>query len=112
MKTLPNYTIGVGDRFAHQAKSQLEACVRAAAQGVAVSPVWNKSHREHTIIGSTPESQLIAATRAVAALGWTAPFFVDADHINLTNVDGFLDAGISSRSTSPRRSASRPRRRR
>jgi len=92
MLTLPKYTIGVGDRFAHQAKPQLAACIAAAEQGVEVSPVWNKSHREHTIIGSSPASQRTAADAAVRELGWTKPYFVDADHINLNNVEGFLPA--------------------
>ncbi len=29
MATLGKYSIGVGDRFAHQAKAQLEACILA-----------------------------------------------------------------------------------
>ncbi len=89
---LPKYTIGAGDRFAHQARAQLKACALAAEAGVSVSPVWNKSHREHTIIHSEPSSQREAADAAVKKLGWSAPYFVDADHINLGTVDGFLDA--------------------
>ena len=52
MLALAKYSIGVGDRFAHQAKAQLRACLLAAEKGVEVIPVWNKSNREHTIIGS------------------------------------------------------------
>jgi len=92
MTTLPKFTIGVGDRFAHQAKAQLRACMMGAGQGAVVSPVWNKSHREHVIIGSEPQSQRDAAEAAAAELGWTQPYFVDADHINLSNVDGFIEA--------------------
>ena len=51
---LPKFSVGVGDRFAHQAKAQLAACVLAADAGVEVVPVWNKSNREHMIIGSEP----------------------------------------------------------
>ena len=51
---LEKYTIGVGDRFAHQAKAQLQACVKLAEQGIEVIPVWNKSNREHSFIGSEP----------------------------------------------------------
>jgi hypothetical protein len=86
---LPKYSVGVGDRFAHQAKAQLRACVLAAEQGVEVIPVWNKSNREHTIIGSEPGTTRAAADQAVKTLGWTKPYFVDADHINLTTVDRF-----------------------
>ena len=42
--TLEKYTIGVGDRFAHQAEAQLQACVKLAEQGIEVIPVWNKSN--------------------------------------------------------------------
>jgi hypothetical protein len=86
---LPKYSVGVGDRFAHQAKAQLQACVLAAQQGVEVIPVWNKSNREHTIIGSEPTTTRAAADTAVKTLGWKKPYFVDADHINLKTVDRF-----------------------
>ena len=87
---LPRFSLGVGDRFAHQAKAQLQACVQAAEAGVEVVPVWNKSNREHTIIGSEPAETRAAADRAVAALGWTKPYFLDADHINLQTIERFL----------------------
>jgi hypothetical protein len=88
--TLEKFTIGVGDRFAHQAKAQLHAFQLAAAQGIAVVPVWNKSNREHTFIGSHPQSVFDAAQAAVKALGWTGGWHVDADHIRLETVDKFL----------------------
>jgi len=72
---LPRFSIGVGDRFAHQAKAQLRACMQAADAGVEVVPVWNKSNREHTIIGSEPRETRVAADRAVQDLGWTRPYF-------------------------------------
>jgi len=89
---LAKYSIGVGDRFAHQAKAQLRACMLIGQQGLDVVPVWNKSHREHTIVGSKPSSVRTAAEAAVRELGWTKPFHVDADHITLGNVDGFLES--------------------
>ena len=88
---LPRFSLGVGDRFAHQAKAQLQACVMAADAGVEVVPVWNKSNREHTIIGSEPTETRAAADAAVKELGWTQPYFLDADHINLKTVQRFLD---------------------
>jgi hypothetical protein len=88
---LPRFSIGVGDRFAHQAKAQLAACVLAAEAGVEVVPVWNKSNREHMIIGSEPSQTRIAADAAVKELGWTKPYFLDADHINLKTVGRFLE---------------------
>ena len=90
MLTLAKYSIGVGDRFAHQAQAQLRACQLALAQGVEVIPVWNKSNREHLIIGSEPTTTRIAADEAVRKLGWTRPYHLDADHIRLDTVDRFL----------------------
>jgi hypothetical protein len=87
---LPRFSVGVGDRFAHQAKAQLAACMLAAEAGVEVVPVWNKSNREHTIIGSEPSQTRAAADAAVAELGWTKPYFLDADHINLKTFARFL----------------------
>jgi hypothetical protein len=89
---LEKYSFGVGDRFAHQAKAQLKACMQTAAQGVEVIPVWNKSYREHTVVGSKPASVRAAAEVAVKELAWTKPFHVDADHIRLETVDEFIDS--------------------
>ncbi len=88
---LPKFSVGVGDRFAHQAKAQLSACLLAADAGVEVVPVWNKSNREHMIIGSEPSQTRKAADAAVKELGWTKPYFLDADHINLKTVARFLE---------------------
>jgi hypothetical protein len=90
MLTLEKFSIGVGDRFAHQARAQLRACELLAADGADVVPVWNKSNREHTFIGSEPSSVLAAAQAAVQALGWKNGWHVDADHIRLETVDRFL----------------------
>lgn len=90
MKALGKFSIGVGDRFAHQAKAQLESCILALEHGVEITPVWNKSNREHIIIGSQPESTRAAADAAVQALNWNKPYFCDADHINFSTVDRFL----------------------
>jgi hypothetical protein len=84
------FSFGIGDRFAHQAKAQLRACILAAEQGAEVVPVWNKSNREHTIIGSEPSSTRAAADAAVKDLGWKGAYFLDADHIRLETVDRFL----------------------
>jgi tagaturonate epimerase len=92
MTTLSKFSLGVGDRFAHQAKAQLEACLLASRHGIEVTPVWNKSNREHSIIHSEPISARIAADAAVKALHWSKPYFCDADHINLGTVERFLPA--------------------
>ena len=89
---LPPFTLGIGDRFGHQGKAQLRALQKAVEHGVQVSPVWNKSNREHNLIGTEPSSLRAEADEAVASLGWKAPYFVDADHINLKTVDRFLEA--------------------
>ena len=52
MLKLEKYSIGVGDRFAHQAKAQLRAFQKLKEEGVDAVPVWNKSNREHSFIGS------------------------------------------------------------
>ncbi|MGP8270540.1 MAG: tagaturonate epimerase family protein [Terracidiphilus sp.] len=90
MAILGKYSIGVGDRFAHQAKAQLQACILAQKAGIEVIPVWNKSNREHAIIGTEPKSVRAAAEVAVKDLGWKLPWFCDADHINLATVERFL----------------------
>jgi tagaturonate epimerase len=89
---LGKYSVGTGDRFAHQARAQLQACIKAHDAGVTVIPVWNKSNREHIIIGSEPASVRQAADAAVKALHWNHPYFCDADHITLETVNRFISA--------------------
>ena len=50
---LGKYSFGIGDRFSHQGKPQLAALIKARQQGLEITPVWNKSHREHKIIGTS-----------------------------------------------------------
>lgn len=92
MKRIEKYSFGMGDRFAHQGKAQLQAVIQARKLGIELSPVWNKSNREHAIVKSEPMSVRNEAQVAVAALGWSRPYHVDADHINLSNVDRFIEA--------------------
>ncbi|MGO8767034.1 MAG: tagaturonate epimerase family protein [Limisphaerales bacterium] len=87
---LEKFSFGLGDRFGRQAKAQLRACMMAAEAGADIVPVWNKSNREHTIIGSEPSGTRAAADAAVKALGWTRGHYVDADHIRLETVDRFI----------------------
>jgi hypothetical protein len=89
-KNIEPYTLGMGDRFGRQGRAQLQAIVEGRAAGIEVTPVWNKSNREHTLIGTEPASVLAEAQDAVAALGWEGGFHVDADHINLGNVERFI----------------------
>jgi hypothetical protein len=90
MLPLGKYSLGMGDRFAHQARAQLRACIKAAEHGVEVVPVWNKSNREHVTVGSEPSEVRTAADAAVRELQWKKPYHVDADHIRLETVDRFV----------------------
>jgi len=87
---LPKYSLGIGDRFGRQGRAQLAALVQAQARGVKVTPVWNKSNREHQITRTRPDSVRAEAESAVTALGWRGPYHVDADHITLKTVDPFI----------------------
>jgi hypothetical protein len=91
VKSLGKFSLGIGDRFSHQGKAQLAALKEAKKHGISIVPVWNKSHREHMIIGSSPADVQIEAEEAVRALSWEDSFYVDADHIGLHNVDSFLE---------------------
>jgi len=88
---LPKYSIGVGDRFSLQGEAQLRACFSALQQGVEVIPVWNKSNREHNMIGSEPSQTRRAAQLAVETSEWPLPYFLDADHIGLETVDRYIE---------------------
>ena len=92
MLKIGKYSFGTGDRFAHEGVNQLKALIEAEKQfGVHFVPVWNKSNREHQIIGTEPVGTREEADAAVKALGYTGQYFVDADHINMNNVDRFID---------------------
>jgi hypothetical protein len=92
MIPLERFSLGVGDRFGRQARAQLRAIKALEARGVRVAPVWNKSFREHSLIGTQPTDTRRAADAAVAAEQWKGGYFVDADHISLKNVDAFIPA--------------------
>ncbi len=87
---LEKYSFGMGDRFLHQGVAQLQAVVNAREAGVEVTPVWNKSNREHEIVGTEPVSLREEADAAVRMLGWQGAYRVDADHINMATVGRFI----------------------
>jgi len=89
---LEKYSFGIGDRFGRQGKAQLAAIIKAKQQGLNITPVWNKSNREHTIIGTTPQDTRKEADEAISAAAYKGPYFVDADHIVLNNVDAFIES--------------------
>jgi hypothetical protein len=88
---LGKFSLGIGDRFSHQGAAQLRAIVKANHSGLDISPVWNKSNREHIYVHSHPADVRKEADAAVAALGFSGKYFVDADHINLTTVAPFVE---------------------
>jgi len=89
---IEKYSIGIGDRFGKQGLAQLRAVQQAEKAGAVVVPVWNKSNREHTLIGTSPDDVRAEADDAVKRGGWKHAYHVDADHIGVKNVDGFLAA--------------------
>ena len=90
MKFIEKYSFGIGDRFTKQGKAQLEAILLANKENIPIVPVWNKSNREHQIVKTKPADTWKEASEAVSALNYTGNWYVDADHINLTNVDPFI----------------------
>ncbi|MFX0106497.1 MAG: tagaturonate epimerase family protein [Candidatus Hodarchaeota archaeon] len=89
---LPKYSIGIGDRFGCQAEAQLQALIRAQESGTKVAVVWNKSHREHLITNTSPLDVLKKAQNAVEKLKWKGIFYIDADHIGISNVELYIDS--------------------
>ena len=88
---LEKYSMGVGDRlFGFECSAQLRALQKAAADGIRIVPVWNKSNREHLLTGTVPVDSRKAADAAVRSCQWTDSYYVDADHIGLATVDAFL----------------------
>src|SRR5687768_17397981 len=89
---LEKFSFGMGDRFAHQGEAQLKAVLKAKEQGVDITPVWNKSNREHKTVKTHPAELRTEADSAVKALGWSGPYHVDADHITLATVNDFIES--------------------
>ncbi|MFH0784992.1 MAG: tagaturonate epimerase family protein [Pseudomonadota bacterium] len=88
---LAKYSFGTGDRFGLQGAAQLEAITMAKSLGVELAIVWNKSQREHNIVGTSPADVRHEADEAIRAAAGNIEYHVDADHINLTNVDAFIE---------------------
>lgn len=90
MKKIGRYSMGLGDRFGHQGGAQLKAIIEAGERGIEITPVWNKSNREHMIIGTQPGDVRKEADTVTKSAGFRKDYFVDADHINLDTVDRFI----------------------
>jgi hypothetical protein len=90
MKELGRFSVGTGDRFGREGAAQIAAFTELRTRGVQADIVWNKSNREHNIIGTEPADQQAAAASAVKATGWSGAWFVDADHVGLGTVDRFI----------------------
>ena len=67
---LGKYSIGTGDRFGKQGSAQLKAVIDAGKKGIDLTIVWNKSNREHLIIGTSPGDVREEADEAVRKAGW------------------------------------------
>jgi len=91
MMKLERFSIGVGDRFGREARAQLRALEMAKDRGALITPVWNKSNREHSLIGTSPDDARRRVDEAVRASRWPDGYFVDADHIGLATVDRFIE---------------------
>lgn len=91
MKKISKYSMGLGDRFGQEGEAQLRAIQIAREAGITITPVWNKSYREHETLGTKPQDVRKEADSAVKALNWDNDYFVDADHINRRNVADFID---------------------
>ncbi len=85
------YSFGIGDRFGCQGEAQLKSIMKAKQAGIDITPVWNKSNREHATIHSEPIDTREEADTAIKAQNWKGEYHVDADHINLNTVEKYLD---------------------
>jgi tagaturonate epimerase len=92
MKTLGKYSFGLGDRFGHQGSAQLRAIIEASRRGIEITPVWNKSNREHVTIGTEPSDVRVEADQVTKKAGFSKDYFVDADHINFDTVERFIES--------------------
>jgi len=88
---IEKYSFGIGNRFGMQGRGQLKAVLRSAELGVSIVPVWNKSFREHQIIGTIPQDVRNEAEATVSAIDYKGSYYVDADHINAGSVEAFIE---------------------
>lgn len=91
MEQLGKYSFGIGDRFGKEGKAQLAAVMKMQNDGVMVTPVWNKSDREHKTVGTNPETVKAEAEIAVESLNYKGGYLIDADHIKLDTVQPYLE---------------------
>lgn len=88
---LRKFSLGTGDRFGQQGIAQLKSVLKAQKEeSVTITPVWNKSHREHEIIGTNHQDVRKEADNAVETLNWSDEYCVDADHITKEIVDPYI----------------------
>lgn len=89
-RKLGKFSFGTGDRFGFEGNAQLRALMKIKEAGANVTPVWNKSNREHKTVGTSPESLRKEADEAVQNLGYRGAYFVDADHITLESLPPYV----------------------
>jgi tagaturonate epimerase len=88
---IEKFSFGIGDRFGKEGEAQLKAIQEINQLGIPVVPVWNKSYREHKIVKTTHASVRSEADEATRNLNWNTSYYVDADHIQMENVEEFID---------------------
>ncbi|WBL23347.1 tagaturonate epimerase family protein [Zunongwangia sp. HRR-M8] len=91
MAILNKYSFGTGDRFGKEGEAQLAAIIQLEKDEVLVTPVWNKSNREHETVKSKPQEVLEEAKKATKSLNFSRDYCIDADHINLETVAPYLE---------------------
>jgi hypothetical protein len=89
---LGKYSFGIGDLFGRQGEALLAAFIESDRLGAEITPVWNKSPREHINTGTMPASVRQEAKGAAESMLWQKSWFVDADHIKQKTVDEFIES--------------------
>ncbi|MFH0989422.1 MAG: hypothetical protein V1799_05325 [bacterium] len=70
-----------------EGRAHVRALKQALDKGVEVISVWNKSNREHTIIGTEPLSARQEADATVQDEKGMLPYFCDADRVGLKTLN-------------------------
>lgn len=84
---LGKFSIGIGDRFAHQGVAQLRAIMHANQSGLEISPVWNKSNREHIYVHSRPTDVRKEADAPVATHSFNRKDELCAPYADVIEID-------------------------
>ena len=91
MLTLNKYSFGFGDRFSLHSNAFFNALKQAHDNGIQITPIWNKSIREYSILGDKPAQIKSKVDVLMKQHDWCKKYIIDADHINNENLDEFID---------------------